>query len=107
MFEALDHLLGKMKQRRHVSGAELSNTVRELALERFGYLAHAVLNQWNVFRTDDFGEIVYHLIQEGLMSKTGEDKQSDFNGIYDFHEAFDQAYVFPPQKDQKQKHPKG
>jgi uncharacterized repeat protein (TIGR04138 family) len=106
LFETLDHMLGKRKERRHVSGAELSLGVRDFAIERFGFLAHTVFDQWGVHKTDDLGEMVYHLIDAGLMSKTDEDKQSDFNGIYDFHEAFDGAFVRPPRTDEKQTHPK-
>ena len=106
LFESLDHLLGKLKERRHVSGAELSLAVRDFAIERFGFLARTVFDQWGVRRTDDFGEMVYHLIQAGLMSKTDEDKQSDFNGIYDFHEAFDHAFGPSPRTDEQHKHPK-
>jgi len=107
MFEALDHLLGQLKERRHVSGAELSHAIRELAVERFGFMARSVLNQWGVHKTLDFGEIVFQLVNAGLMSKTEEDKVSDFNDIYDFQEAFDLAFRQGTRKDRKPKHPKG
>ncbi len=95
IFEALDFRLGKLPARRHVTGAELAHAVRELAVRRFGFLARSVLESWGVTRTDDLGEIVYHLIQAGVMSKTDEDKKSDFNAVYDFHEAFDLDYFKP------------
>ena len=98
VFESLDHLIHKLDRRRHVSGSELSHGIRELALERFGFLARIVLESWGVRRTDDFGVMVYHLIEEGVMSKTDEDRQEDFNGVYDFHEAFDRDYFKPTQK---------
>lgn len=101
VFEALDHLLRKIRKRRHVSGAELADACRELALDRFGLLARTVLNQWGVHRTSDFGKIVFHLVQAGLMSKTEQDKQSDFENVYDFEQAFDHAYRFPTPGDAK------
>ena len=107
MFEALDLLLKKLEERRHVSGAELSHAVRELALERFGFMARSVLSQWGVHKTQDFGEIVFQLVNAGLMSKTEEDKLSDFEDIYDFREAFDHAFRRRTHKDHKPKHPKG
>jgi len=107
VFEALDYLLKKMGQRRHVSGAELSHAIRELAIERFGFMAQSVLNQWGVHKTRDFGEIVFQLVQASLMSKTDEDKVSDFDDIYDFRQAFDHAFRQRPLKIRKPKHPKG
>jgi len=95
IFEALDYLIRKMDRRRHVTGAELSRGVRDLAVERFGFLARTVLESWGVTRTADFGEMVYHLIEDGVMSKTDEDKKSDFDNVYDFHEAFDLDYFKP------------
>lgn len=98
LFASLDHLLAKTGERRHVTGAQLAHAVRELAGERFGFLARTVLESWGVTRTDDFGEIVYHLIDAGVMSKTDEDKKSDFDAVYDFHEAFDLNYFKPTDK---------
>ena len=98
VFEALDHLLQKLGKRRHVSGAELSHAIRELAIERFGFLARTVLNAWDVHETHDFGEIVYHLVENELMSKTDEDRITDFDNIYDFEEAFERGYHPPSPK---------
>ena len=106
VFEALDYLLKKMGRRRHVSGAELSHAIRELAIERFGFMARSVLDQWGVHKTHDFGEIVFQLVNASLMSKTDEDKVSDFDNIYDFQEAFDHAFRQRPLKVRKPKHSK-
>ena len=106
VFESLDHLLSKLDERRHVTGAELSHAIRELALERFGFLARTVLAEWGVHRTSDFGEIVFHLVENGFMSKTKGDRKSDFDDIYDFAAAFDHAYRLPPQTKEPKKDPK-
>ncbi len=92
VFEALDHLLHHMAERRHVTGAELSTGIRDLAIERFGMLARTVLESWGVHATHDFGEMVYQLIEEGVMSRTDEDRKEDFDNVFDFHEAFDRDY---------------
>ena len=97
VFESLDFLLGKLDERRHVTGAELAHAVRELALERFGFMAKTVLHEWGLRRTADIGEIVFHLVGEGFMSKTESDRKSDFDNIYDFDAAFDQGYRIPPE----------
>ncbi len=73
---------------RHVSGEELLGGMRRLALERFGPMAKTVFELWGIHRTEDFGEIVFQLVDEGLLGKTEQDKLSDFARGYDFHEAF-------------------
>ena len=72
----------------HVSGQQLAMGLREHAIERFGMLAPAVLRHWNVLRTEDFGRIVYAMIEGGLFSKTLDDSIDDFAGVYEFDEAF-------------------
>ena len=73
----------------HLKGAELLQGVRELALAEFGPLSRNVLNNWGLHRGEDVGEIVYNLIDEGLMTKTEEDHKEDFGGIMDFGESLD------------------
>ena len=93
LFEALDvtiQLRGGV--RRHVSGPEIMEGVRRLALEQFGYLARSVFQHWGVTRTDDFGEIVFNLIKADLLQKTADDRKEDFFGLFDFAEAFDDAF---------------
>lgn len=76
---------------RHVSGPELLDAIRRFALERFGLLAADVLEEWGVRRTEDFGAIVFHLIDAEILSKTDEDRIEDFRDVYDFADAFDPA----------------
>ncbi|GAB4549151.1 MAG: hypothetical protein Tsb0013_10170 [Phycisphaerales bacterium] len=73
---------------RHVSGQELCLGLREYAIKEYGQLARTVLNSWRIFRTEDFGRIVFDLVQVGLLRKTEEDSIADFQGVYDFQEAF-------------------
>jgi uncharacterized repeat protein (TIGR04138 family) len=76
----------------HVSGRELLDGVRDLALREFGLLARTVFRLWGVNRTDDFGEIVFNLIDAGLMSKNDGDDRLDFHAIYDLDEALVKGY---------------
>ena len=73
----------------HISGPQLLEGVRELALEEYGPMARTVLNAWNLERGEDVGEIVYNLIAVGLMSRTDEDKKEDFHGRMRFDEGMD------------------
>jgi uncharacterized repeat protein (TIGR04138 family) len=76
---------------RHVSGQELCLGLRDLAIRRYGPLARTVLGHWNVKGTDDFGKVVFALIDIGILRKTDDDCQDDFVGVYDFDEAFAEA----------------
>ncbi|MEI6631528.1 MAG: Minf_1886 family protein [bacterium] len=79
----------KLKRSGHVSGRELLEGIRELALEQYGPLARVVLEHWGIKTTQDLGEIVFNMIEEGLLGKTEEDSRNDFKDIYDFSKVFD------------------
>jgi uncharacterized repeat protein (TIGR04138 family) len=73
---------------RNVSGQQLCLGLRDYAVKQYGMLARTVLDRWGIQRTDDFGRIVFAMVDIGLMSKTEEDRMEDFRGVYDFEEAF-------------------
>ena len=89
---ALHHTVSKLPKRRHITGKELLEGIREYALEQFGPLARTVLNYWGIRKTEDFGHIVFALVEVGILRKQPEDKIEDFKDVYDFKEAFDKAY---------------
>jgi uncharacterized repeat protein (TIGR04138 family) len=72
---------------RHVTGQQICHALRDLALERYGHLAKAVLAKWRINETIDFGQMVYLLISHGLMRKTPEDSLEDFRDVYQFDDA--------------------
>jgi len=76
----------------HVCGKDLCWGLRDLALERWGLLAPAVLQQWGVKSTQDFGRMVFTLVEQGLLQKQPQDQLSDFANVFDFAEAFDRSY---------------
>jgi len=76
----------------HISGEELLEGVRQLALEKFGLMTQTVFRYWGIDSTEDFGRIVFDLVERGEMRKTERDQLSDFVNIYDFHKAFDEDY---------------
>ena len=47
-----------------------------------------LLANWGITCTKDVGEIVFHLIEEGIFSKSEDDRIEDFENVYDFHTAF-------------------
>jgi uncharacterized repeat protein (TIGR04138 family) len=82
------------RQPRHVTGQQLSEGLRDEAIERWGLLARTVLERWNVRATIDFGNMVYLLIENDLMQKTESDSIEDFRDVYDFAAAFGPEGVF-------------
>jgi uncharacterized repeat protein (TIGR04138 family) len=77
----------------HVSGRELCEGFRRLALDHYGLMTLAVLRLWGVRSTADVGEIVYNLIASGDLEKTPSDSRSDFDGVFDFEQAFRRDFV--------------
>ena len=72
----------------HISGAELLEAWRELAIERFGKQAKATLNGWGVYKCEDFGEIVFNMVEARLLARQDTDTKADFQGGYNFDAAF-------------------
>lgn len=71
-----------------LTGRELCEGLRDLAIQRYGLLARTVLRKWGILRTDDFGAIVYALIDRGDLHAGPNDSIDDFRAVYEFDEAF-------------------
>jgi uncharacterized repeat protein (TIGR04138 family) len=78
---------------RHVTGPQLCEGARRLALDNFGLMALTVLNLWGLHATSDLGDVVYNLIASGDLEKTSTDSRSDFDGVFDFEDAFRRHFV--------------
>lgn len=76
----------------HLTGQQLCEAIREFALNQFGYMARIVLKYWGIEVTSSFGDIVYNMIEIGLMKKSDYDQRSHFDNVYDFESAFDQQF---------------
>jgi len=90
--EALDYTRVWMGRRGHVSGQELLEGIRKYALDQFGPMAKTVLNLWGITTCEDFGKIVFNLIDQRVLAKTPQDSLDDFRRGYDFDEAFEKPY---------------
>lgn len=73
---------------KHVTGQQLCEGLRDLALHTWGLLASSVLASWNIKSTRDFGEMVFLLVKHGLMGKRDEDLIEDFDDVFPFSSAF-------------------
>ena len=85
---AIEYMHSRLEVRRHVSGGELAWACRDFARAQFGLLAPSVLGHWGVTRTDDFGRIVFTLVEVGLLVTQPGDREADFAAVYDFGDAF-------------------
>ncbi len=78
-----------VEDNRHVSGQQLCLGLKDFAIKQYGLLARTVLNRGNIRKTEDFGRLVFAMIEAGLMRKTDEDTLEDFIGVFEFDEAFE------------------
>jgi uncharacterized repeat protein (TIGR04138 family) len=103
LFEALAHTQ-KMLDRQpppagpepgsshHVTGQQLLDGIRDLALQEFGLMARTVFRLWGIDKTADFGDIVFNLVEANLMSKQPTDSRDDFRDRYDLDQALVRDY---------------
>ncbi|MDE2875304.1 MAG: hypothetical protein OXU69_13525 [Gemmatimonadota bacterium] len=98
LLDALHGVISRLSERRHISGEELADAVRTLAMERFGPMARTVLEYWGIRSTGDLGEMVFDLVELGILVKDHSDRPEDFANVFDFEEVFDHDYpwtVYP------------
>ena len=90
--EDREMVLAELEEPRHISGEELANGVRKLALKQYGPMARTVLGHWGIHGTEDLGEIVFAMVECGVLVKQEEDRREDFQGLFDFEDVFEREY---------------
>jgi len=90
--ESLGYTVQRSGRAGHVTGRELCEGLAEYALSQFGRLARSVLESWGLRSSEDIGEIVFRMVEVGLLRKTEDDRREDFAGALDFDEAFDRGF---------------
>ncbi len=107
--EALDFTVKILKKNpqgppahRHVSGQELLDGIRRHALDQFGPMSKTVLEHWGIKQCEDFGSIVFNMVEKGILGKTEKDSREDFKGGYSFEEAF--VRPFQPARPRHDRH---
>jgi len=84
----------QLQREGHVSGEELSYGIKNFGLYLFGLMTKRVLESWGIYRTEDFGNIVYNLIEAGILGRSEEDSVDDFKDVFDFQEELIDKYPF-------------
>ena len=117
LVEALDVTVKDIRKNqpdhgRHVTGKELLNGIKDYALDEFGPMAFTLFAEWGIYTTQDFGEIVFNLVEAGRLGKTESDSREDFKNGFSFEEAFllpfepqqpEQAQAEPPKTSRRRK----
>jgi len=96
--DALDYthkMLGNTQKEgiRHVTGGQLLDGIRAHAAEQFGPMAMTVFAHWGVRNCEDWGEIVFIMIEHNVLQKNEQDSRDDFKGGYDFFETFRRPFL--------------
>ena len=84
VMEALAYTQKKYKRSKHVKGEEMLEGMKELLLNKFGPMTITVLEHWGIKSTEDFGNIVFNLVENRVLSKTEDDSIEEFRDGYDF-----------------------
>lgn len=92
MMEALAYTQHRFKAVRHVSSRELLVGIRELLIQEFGPMTLSVLTHWGVTSSEDFGHIVFNLVEKRILSRTKDDDIQHFRDAFDFQKVFHQDY---------------
>ena len=92
VMQALQTVIQSLDEPRHISGRELTEGVRELAIGRYGLLAKAVLEHWGIHETEDVGRVVFAMVEQGILVKEDDDTPEDFADLFDFEEVFETNY---------------
>ena len=89
---SLEFCQRRLDERRHINGRELAIACRDLALERFGVMARLVLEHWGLRSTADIGDVVFTLVDLGLLMSQPTDTRDEFVDVFEFDQAFEREY---------------
>ncbi len=99
LFQALERTLSRLDERRHVTGGELLDGIREYAVVMYGPTSRLVFEHWGIRSTLDFGHIVFNLVRAGLLARTENDSLDDFREAFDFKKVFEDEYAWTTERE--------
>jgi uncharacterized repeat protein (TIGR04138 family) len=84
--EALDHtqrtlVRDKEGGIRHVTGQELLGGIKDYAVSQFGPMAMTVFEEWGIHSCQDFGEIVFNMVETGGCPTLCSDDIADMDAL--------------------------
>lgn len=94
----VEFAIQRMGVRRHITAKQLLDSLVDLMVERHGLLAQFILREWGINSSENIGEMVFDLIEAGLLKKRPEDTVQDFEG-YDLFGEIERKALNPPTLD--------
>src|SRR5688500_20137787 len=88
ILSALEFSQSRPPERRHITGRELAEACRDLALDRYGVMARLVFGHWGVRSTADIGDVVFTLADMGVLISQPTDSRLDFADVFGVDQAF-------------------
>ena len=92
VMDGLQFTTAAQAQRRHVSAEELLRSMCVFARQKYGVLAHSVLERWGVAGTSDIGRVVFHLVESGVLARQESDRIEDFDDVLDLKQELEESY---------------
>src|SRR3954469_13916186 len=84
VLSALEMCQANLTVRRHITGVELANACRELALDRYRLIERVVLEHWGISATAGDGDIGFTLVDLGFFLSQPQDTRDEFADVFDF-----------------------
>ena len=84
---------GSRTSKRHISGRELLDGIKEFAMQQFGPIAPEVLRHWGMNDSMAIGHVVFNMVNNQLLGKTREDTIEDFRNGFDFDMEFAKPFL--------------
>ena len=90
---AHDRIKKKEHRKRHISGRELVQEIVRLARAEFGYLAWTVFREWGWDSTEAIGDVVFIMVDNGILSARESDSPQDFVQVCDLAAVLERDYA--------------
>lgn len=92
IMDVLEYTIRGLEERRHVSAGEMLDGMCRFAHERYGVMSWTVLDNWGIRSTGDIGDIVFQLVDVGVLSRQDGDSRDHFDEVFDLHLALERDY---------------
>ena len=92
LMDALEATRQRLGRDGHVNGRELLVGIENLARELFGPMSAMVFDEWGIRDGNDFGFMVFELVERGVLSRLDEDRIEDFSGGGSYQQIFEEDY---------------
>ena len=107
LLDALEGTRRRLRRDGHVSGQEILKGIEALAGELYGPTTAMVFENWGIRDGNDFGFMVFELVDRGVLSSRDEDRIEDFAGGGTYEQIFEERYFENGETESPEKKSKG